>query len=120
MPKPEPVADGATFDLAALDREMRGEAMYERSGHVARTLVRAPDLRLVLMVMKSGSRISEHKADETASVHVLSGRVHLKLPSRTVELGAGQLLVLEAGLRHDVEATDDSAFLLTLGWPGES
>jgi len=28
------------------------------------------------------------------------------------------LLVLEKGLRHDVEATEESAFLLTLGWKG--
>lgn len=116
---PEPVTQGATFDLAAIDGEMRREAAYERNGYLARTLVRTPDLRVVFMVMKAKSSIAEHQAGDTASVHVLSGAIRLGLPSRTVELGAGQLLVLEAGLRHDVEADEDSAFLLTIGWHGE-
>jgi hypothetical protein len=42
-------------------------------------------------------------------------RVHL--PERVVDLETGQLLVLAAGLQHDVEAPVDSAFLLTLGAP---
>ncbi|MFW6049763.1 MAG: cupin domain-containing protein [Myxococcota bacterium] len=119
MPKPTPVDHGATFDLPALDREMRTDPVYERSGHIARTLVRTPDLRVVFMVMAGGSRLSEHKADETAAIHVLSGRIRLALPDRRVDLPAGHLLVLEAGLRHDVEADEDSAFVLTLGWPAE-
>ena len=120
MPKPASVAKGATFDLVAIDREMRVESAYERSGHTARTLARTPDLRVVLVVMRTGSRIAEHHTNETAAIHVLSGQVRVKLPSRTVELRSGQLLVLESGLRHDVEAPEDSAFVLTLGWPGGS
>ena len=37
-----------------------------------------------------------------------------RLPDRTVELPAGQLLVLDQCVPHDVEAEEDSAFLLTL------
>ena len=32
-----------------------------------------------------------------------------------VELATGQLLALEPGIPHDVEAIEDSAFLLTIG-----
>lgn len=117
MTKPEPTTRGATFDLATIEREMRGEDVYAREGHTARTLVREPDLRIVLLVMKAGSRVPEHHADGTASVHVLSGHVRLSLPDRVVDLSTGQLLVLERGLRHAVEAVAESTFLLTLGWP---
>jgi quercetin dioxygenase-like cupin family protein len=117
MSKPESPAGGVVFDLAAAEREMRKEDAYEREGHTARTLTREPDLRIVLVVMKAASRIPEHRAGETASIHALSGQVRLHLPNRLVELAAGQLLVLERGLRHDVEAVADSSFLLTLGWP---
>jgi len=37
-----------------------------------------------------------------------------------VELPAGQLLVLDQCVPHDVEAEEDSAFLLTLSWHGRS
>ena len=117
MTKPESASAGVTFDLATAERELRAEDAYLRQGHTARTLVREPDLRILLLVMKVDSRIAEHQANETASIHALSGHVRLHLLGRVVDLRSGQLLVLERGLRHDVEAVLDSAFLLTLGWP---
>lgn len=120
MTTPTVTAGGATFDLTAADRDMQQETAYLREGHTARTLVREPDLRIVLVAMKAGARIAEHRADETASVHALRGHVRLRLPDKVVDLPAGRLLVLEKGLRHDVEAMQDSAFLLTLGWPTRS
>jgi hypothetical protein len=32
-------------------------------------------------------------------------------------LRPGQLLALEARVRHEVEAVEESAFLLTIAWP---
>ncbi len=116
MMKPASTERGAVFDLAAAERELRTQDAYARDGHTARTLVREADLRIVLLVMRAGSQIAEHHADETASIHALAGQVRLHLPDHVVELAAGQLLVLEPGLRHDVEAVGDSACLLTLGW----
>jgi quercetin dioxygenase-like cupin family protein len=108
-----------TFDLDAIEREMRQEESYRREGHTARTLVRAPDLRVVLVAIKGGSRIAEHHANASASVQTIAGLVRLHIQGRTVELPAGQLLILERGLKHDVEAATDSAFVLTLGWRNE-
>lgn len=116
MSKPESIHRGAAFDLAAIDAEMRREDGYQRDGHTARTLVREDDIRIVLIVMRAGARMAEHRANETASIHALSGRVRLRLPDHDADLPAGSLLVLERGLRHDVEAVAESAFLLTLGW----
>jgi quercetin dioxygenase-like cupin family protein len=39
----------------------------------------------------------------------------VRLPTASIELTAGQLLAVESGIRHDVEAIEDSAFLLTIG-----
>jgi quercetin dioxygenase-like cupin family protein len=118
MTKPTQLAGGATFVLSDIDRDARQEDAYQREGHTARTLVREPDLRIILIVMRAGARIAEHRADETASVHALSGHIRLRLAEKSVELTTGSLLVLEKGLRHDVDAIEDSAFLLTLGWKG--
>ena len=117
MTKPESAAAGAVFDLAAADREMRQEEAYARGGHTAGTLVREPDLRIVLIVLKAGGKIAEHQANETASIHTIGGHVRLHLPNQVIDLPVGRLLVLGRGLSHDVEAVIDSAFLLTLGWP---
>lgn len=108
---------GVTFDLAAVARELRAEEPYLREGQTARTLIRTPDLRIVVVALKTGKTISEHHASVTASVQTLSGHIRLQLPGRTVDVPEGQLLVMGAGLAHDVHAETDSTFLLTLGWP---
>lgn len=116
MARPESPERGTTFDLGTIEMELRREDLYQRQGHAARTLVRAADLRVVLVAMRGGSRIAEHHTNESASIHTVSGHVRLHLPDRTVELPAGHLLVLGRELKHDVEAGIDSAFVLTLGW----
>ncbi len=115
MTKPTHPAGGAMFDLSALEQEVRKEDAFLRDGHTARTLVRESDLRVVFIVMRSGARIAEHRAENTASVHALRGHIRLRLPDNTADVPSGSLLVLEKGLRHDVEALEDSAFLLTIG-----
>lgn len=105
-----------TVELARVAEALRAEPAYEREGHTARTLARAEDLRVVLVALRAGNIIAEHRVSATATVQVLSGRVRLQLPERAVELGAGELVVLAAGLAHEVHAPVESAFLLTLGW----
>ncbi|MBK8013919.1 MAG: cupin domain-containing protein [Deltaproteobacteria bacterium] len=96
---------------------MRAEESYLREGQTARTLIRSSDLRIVVVALKAGKSISEHHASVTASVQTLSGHIRLQLPERSVDVPEGQLLVMGAGLPHDVYADTDSTFLLTLGWP---
>ena len=50
MTKPVSITDRPVFDLAAIGRELRAEDAYQRDGHTARTLVREPSLRVVLVV----------------------------------------------------------------------
>jgi quercetin dioxygenase-like cupin family protein len=124
MPRPDSPEFGAVFDLAEITREMRGEAEYDHGhGHAARTIVRADDLRVVLIAIQAGAHIAEHVAQATAAIQVVSGRVRIQLPrlarqheDRFEELLPGRLLAMEGGLAHSVEALEDSALLVTLGW----
>ena len=108
---------GVTFDLATVAQELRAEEVYAREGQAARTLIRTPDLRVLVVALRSGKTISEHHTGVTASVQTLSGQIRLQLPDHSVVVPEGQLLVLGAGLPHDAYAERDSTFLLTLGWP---
>lgn len=119
MATPATPDDGITFDLTTIARELREEEAYVREGQTARTLIRSSDLRIVIVALRAGKTISEHHANVTASVQTLSGQLRLQLPDRAMNVPAGQLLVLAAGLSHDVYAETDSTFLLTLGWPAK-
>lgn len=116
MNEPRAASNGVSFDLARIARELCAESAYARDGHTARTLIRAADLRVVLVAIRAGQSISEHHANASVTVQTLAGHIHLHLPERDVPLPAGHLLALGPGLPHDVRADDDSTFLVTLGW----
>jgi quercetin dioxygenase-like cupin family protein len=108
------------FDLASeLDHLHRDESWLQPTGRSSKTLVKHPDLRIVLIAMKANTRMHEHTAAGRISVHTLTGHIRLHLPGRIVDLPAGRLLALDQCVPHDVEAAEDSAFLLTLSWPPE-
>ena len=104
-----------TLDLTHEIEQLRSEGRWQ-SGHTARTLAKYPDLRLVLIVMKAGGRLEEHRAEGRISVHTLDGRIRFNTAEPSVELAAGQMLTLERAIPHDVEGIIDSAFLLTIAW----
>ena len=94
-------------------------AWNEASGRSAKTLAKYADFRIVLISMKAGSHMSQHQADGRISIQCLRGKLCIHLPSQAkAEMTAGQLLVLDCGIPHDVDAIDESAFLVTISWPG--
>ena len=87
-------------------------------GRRARTLVKLDDLRVVLMTLKAGARIPGHHAKGGISIQVVSGHILVRAQGCTYDLLVGGLLAIAKDVVHDVEATDDSAFLLTIALPG--
>jgi quercetin dioxygenase-like cupin family protein len=102
------------FNLADEISRLQEDVGWPRTGRSAKTLVKQPTLRVVLTLLRGGTRIKAHKTEARMSVHTITGHLCLNLPDGAVDLPAGYLLVLERGLAHDVEALDDSVFLLTL------
>jgi len=93
---------------------LRAEATWRTSGRDAITLTKEPGLRLVLLLLGKGTRIPEHQAAGPLTLHVLSGSMMFRVGGREEKVGAGELIVLEAAIAHDVEALEESSCLLTL------
>jgi quercetin dioxygenase-like cupin family protein len=109
------------FDLnSELDQLHQDESWLKAAGRSSKTLVKHPDLRIVLIAMKANSRMHDHTATARISVQSLGGHIRLHLPEQVVDLPAGHLPVLDQCVPHDMEATEDSAFLLTVSWPPEA
>jgi quercetin dioxygenase-like cupin family protein len=109
------------FDLAAEIEHLRREDSWQRgTGRSSRTLVKQPDFRIVLVAMKAATEMKEHRADGRISIHTIVGQLRLKLPDRIIEVPAGHLLALDRGITHDVEAVEESVFLLTICWPEDA
>ncbi len=109
------------FNLAQELRQLREQDSWQRgTGRSSKTLAKYPDFRIVLVLMKADSEMKEHHADARISVQILKGKIQVHLPDQSFELNAGELICLEAGIHHDVKSLEESAFLITVSWPGGS
>ena len=108
------------IDLERELQQLRQEDSWQReTGRSSKTLAKYPDFRIVLIMMKGGTRMRQHRAEERISLQELKGQVRIHLADRTVDVSAGHLLMLDCGVLHDVEALEESAMLLTISWRGE-
>ena len=106
------------FDLREEVEQLRLEDSWQReTGRSSKTLAKYPDFRIILVLMKANTRMNEHRAEGRISIHHLLGKICIHLPDQKVNLAVGQLLVLDCGMVHDVEALEESGFLLTVSWP---
>lgn len=110
-----PPRDGC-FDLRRQTEVLRTGAQYLEHGHAARTLIKAPMLRIVLVTLRRGRKLAAHVMAEPVSIQVLDGRVRVAVDKRPVDLEPGRLMSIQRGVPHDVEALTSAAILLTLPW----
>lgn len=106
-----------TFDLGSEIEQLHRQEHWRKDGRISKTLAKYSDFRIVLVLMQKGTLMQEHKADARISIHALTGKLRVHLAEKTIELSAGHLLVLEKSLPHDVDALEESAFLLSISWP---
>ncbi len=104
------------FDLAAEIEKLRREPAYE-SGRNAKTMAKYEDFRIVLTAIREGTHVQEHHSAGRISVQTVAGHIRMRALDHEFNLPLGRLLVLDRGVPHDVEALQDSAFLLTVAWP---
>ena len=105
-----------TFDIAEQVRRLTSEQPWQAE-HTANTIVKYPDLRIVLVALKAGGRLQEHRTAARISIHSLSGQIAVHVEEQLIEMSAGKLLTIDRDISHEVEAKSDSVFLLTIAWP---
>jgi quercetin dioxygenase-like cupin family protein len=117
--RPHPASMSGPFlelDLAREVAQLRQEPEWA-SGQNARTLIKYDDLRVVLTTLAAGAGLPGHHTRGRITIQVLSGHLRVRSGERTFDLPAGRLLALDQEVPHDVEAVEESAFLLTIAWP---
>ena len=105
------------FDLVRELEQLHHEPGWS-SGQNAKTLAKYDDLRIVLIALKPHARLPEHQTEGRVAIQTVAGHIQVRAQGRTFDLPMGRLLTLDQGLPHDVKALEESAFLLTIAWPG--
>ena len=106
-----------TFDLHAEAEALQGSEIWRDRGLNTRTLLKLPDLRLVLIALKSGHRIQRHQTDMRLNLTTLTGHVQLAIGDETINLPEKSVLILDPAVPHDVVALEDSILVLSLTSP---
>ena len=109
--------DFAEVDLTAELAGMHREPAWTSTGHNAKTLVKYPSLRVVLIALREKERIPGHETEGRITIQTMSGHLRVHAADRHFDLPAGRLLALDRSVRHELEALADSAFVLTIAWP---
>lgn len=110
------VSELAQIDLAKEIRDAEQKRPWT-TGHFAKTLFKKPDFRMVLILMDKGAVMKEHHADGTITVQVVKGSIDFRAQGESRNLQPNSVLMLGASIKHEVEAREASAFLLTIAWP---
>ena len=103
------------FSLDAIAREQAKRASAASSGRSAETVFGGHEhvLRQTVIALTAGSALDEHENPGEATIQVLRGRVRLTAGQIAWDGRTGDLLVVPDA-RHALEATEDSAILLTV------
>jgi quercetin dioxygenase-like cupin family protein len=104
--------------LISLDREkiisLAKETQFAPNGIVSRTLLRAPNGRVVLFGFTEGQELSEHTSTQQALIEILTGECEFSLGGKPHVAKAGDLIYMPPDLPHAVKATKQFSMLLTL------
>jgi quercetin dioxygenase-like cupin family protein len=104
------------FPLHELAADLTAEDEYRRTGVAAVSLTRDGHATHVLVALRKGGVMREHRAPSAASVVVLAGRIAFVAgDGRRAELGPGSLAAFAADVPHAVEGLEDCVYLLMIG-----
>ena len=93
------------------------EAQFVDNGIVSRTLLRAPNARVVLFGFSEGQELTEHTSTMHAMVQVLSGECDFSVNGKSHLLKPGDLLYMPPNAPHAAKAVTQFSMLLTLFKP---
>lgn len=75
-------------------------------------LMNRPGYRLVLLNLRRGQSIPEHATKEMVTVYAIAGHITFYEAQSPFELRAGEVLFIEGGVPHALEAHEDSTLLV--------
>jgi quercetin dioxygenase-like cupin family protein len=95
-------------------RRLKTEPEWESGTENGITLVKYPHMRIVLVALRKGKNMHEHKVEGPMSLFVVSGTVVLTAGKSKHRLNARDMVTLRKTIPHDVHAETDSVIMLTI------
>jgi unsaturated pyranuronate lyase len=79
------------------------------SEHLERRYITGQHITLAQFFLAQGCVVAPHSHDSEQMSHVLSGRLRFRVDGGApIDVGAGEVLLIPADVRHEAEALEDS------------
>lgn len=101
------------LDTAAEEAKLREQAATSKSGRAAKTLVKEGRLRVTLIALRKGTALGAHAVAGDVTIEVRRGAVEIGMDGKSIRAAKGDLVALQARVRHDARALRDSTILIT-------
>ncbi len=98
-------------------RLLKSEPEWKSGPEDGITLAKYPHMRVVLVALKKGLSMREHRIKGPMSLYVVNGRVSLKTDHTESELEKDGLFTLRKNVPYDVRANTDAVMLMTIMAP---
>jgi quercetin dioxygenase-like cupin family protein len=105
------------FAIAEEISKIKAHQPSTNKGKRSAVLAKNEHLSIVLAMLARGEALQEHRTEGQITVTVVQGAICFDALNERVRLNAGGLLTLRPGIRHSVEALEDSAFVITVCAP---
>jgi quercetin dioxygenase-like cupin family protein len=91
-----------------------GSIEYQQNSVVSKTIINRPGGTVTLFAFDQGQGLSEHTAPYDAMVHVLEGKVEIRISGQVSILNGGQYIVMPANEPHALAALERFKMLLVM------
>ena len=99
---------------AALPLDLANAVDYSEGSIVSKTLMDKKTGTLTLFAFDAGQGLSEHTSPYDATILVLDGEGVLTIGGKLVRARTGELVIMPAGVPHDVQAESRFKMLLIM------
>jgi quercetin dioxygenase-like cupin family protein len=117
--RPQRVIDAPFLKFNVLDalERIQSEAQWRSEDRNAITLTKTNEMCVILIALHQGARMSRYFLGGPFSLFVLKGKICFVAEGERTELESNGLACLNREIPHEIEALEDSSFLLTLFYP---
>jgi quercetin dioxygenase-like cupin family protein len=91
---------------------LKSTAEWESADRQAVSLIKDEALNVLLMVLKKGAHLHEHRTKGPITVQMVSGAIRFSSGSDQRIISAGEMVGLDRAIPHSVEALEESALIL--------
>ena len=80
----------------------------------SRAILKSSGLELMRMVLPAGKKVAEHQVPGEITIQCLEGRVELTAHGKRLDMRAGDMVYLQGGEPHALQAHEDASLLVTI------